>query len=230
MSKYKETGKTYMGKRARSSYYFKVQLVWSWVHRIKKRHIYRIIKIPGYYTMHELAVTILESFNLDPDHHFGFYDTIDWPEASIAFETPEDPFLVDMMWRTMFSKGRKTNVQDVNDFTVSRPFRNIGDYLLLIFDYGDLWVFIVELLKVQDEGLKRPEIIDSVGVSPVQYPEHDKAPAEIEEEFPELENYPDLMNELLSYSDRTSTILEGMMKKGKMINGKSGVFTLDDSD
>ncbi len=226
----KETGEVYMGKRARSSYYLKVQLIWSWVYRIKKKHIYRVIKTPGYYTMHELAVTILKSFNLDPDHHFGFYDTIDWPVANIAFETPEYGFFVDMMWRTMFSKGRKTIVHDVNDFTVSRPFRNIGDYLLLIFDYGDLWIFLVELVKVQDERLKSPEVIKSVGRSPVQYPEHSKTPAAIDEDFPELENHPDLKNELLSYDDRTATIIEGMMKKGKMINGKSGVFTLDDSD
>jgi len=50
-------------------------------------------------------------------------------------------------------------------------FRNIGDYLLLIFDYGNFWIFLVELVQVQDEGLKRPEIIESVGASPVQYPE-----------------------------------------------------------
>gem|GEM_PF-6950263 len=42
---------------------------------------------------------------------------------------------------------------------------------MLIFDYGNFWIFLVELVQVQDEGLKRPEIIESVGASPVQYPE-----------------------------------------------------------
>ncbi|MBS7250118.1 MAG: hypothetical protein KIH08_05925 [Candidatus Freyarchaeota archaeon] len=224
--------KEYMGKRARSSYYFRAQLVWSWVYRIKKRRIYRTIKIPGYYTMHELAVTILESFNLSPDHHFGFYNTIDWPASPIAFETTEEsPLLVDIMWRKMFSKGRKTIVYDVDEITVSRPFRNIGDYLLLIFDYGDLWIFLVELVHVRDEGLKRPEIVDSVGDSPVQYPEPEtQTGIEIEKDFPEIENHPKLKNELLSYDARTSKIIEEIMKKGKRIDEKSGIFTLDLDD
>ncbi len=227
----KRSDKGYMGKRARSSYYFKVQLVWSWVYRIKKRRIYRTIKIPGYYTMHELAVTILESFNLVPDHHFGFYDTIDWPAASIAFETIEEGFLlVDIMWRKMFSKGRKTIVYDVDEIMVSRPFRDIGDHLMLIFDYGDLWVFLVELVQVKDEGLKRPEIVDSVGASPVQYPKHvNQKEIKVEEDFPEIENHPELKNELLSYSERTSKIIEEMTKKAKK-NEKTGIFTLNLDD
>ncbi len=130
------------------------------------------------------------------------------------------------MWRKMFSKGRETIVHDVDEITISRPFRNVGDYPFLIFDYGDLWIFLVELVRVKDEGLKRPEITDSLGVSPVQYPEH-IAQIEIEKDFPEIENHPDLKNELLSYEERTSRIIEKMMKKGKRINEKLGIFTLD---
>ena len=42
-----------------------------------------------------------------------------------------------------------------------------------LFDYGDEWVFLVELVKREprETKIKLPRLLSSVGKAPVQYPD-----------------------------------------------------------
>ncbi len=47
----------------------------------------------------------------------------------------------------------------------------VGQNILYLFDYGDMWRFLVELEEIRTEGIKpaNPMIIESKGKSPKQY-------------------------------------------------------------
>jgi len=47
----------------------------------------------------------------------------------------------------------------------------VGQNILYLFDYGDMWRFMVELEEIRTEGIKpsNPMIIESKGKSPKQY-------------------------------------------------------------
>ena len=43
---------------------------------------YRIVAIPGEFTLYELAESITDAFDFDFDHAFGFYDNIkSWTDS-----------------------------------------------------------------------------------------------------------------------------------------------------
>jgi len=59
---------------------------------------------------------------------------------------------------------KKTQIQQV--------FKNKGDKMLFLFDYGDNWEFVIHLKSIEEPNLKKfyPQVIESVGEAPEQYP------------------------------------------------------------
>ena len=45
--------------------------------------------------------------------------------------------------------------------------------MLFLFDYGDTWLFVVELIKFGKKEAKKkyPRVVKKVGLAPEQYPE-----------------------------------------------------------
>jgi len=125
----------------------------------KKGRPYRIIAVKGNTTLYRLAKIIVESFDFQFDHAFGFYDNLkNYFESEEGYE-----LFKDIGEESRYGSVKKTKVADV--------FLNVGKKMLFLFDYGDEWQFIVELKKVEeaDKENKYPIVLKAVGKAPPQY-------------------------------------------------------------
>ena len=125
---------------------------------------YRTLAIPGEFTLYELAESILDAFEFDFDHGFGFYNNIeDWTASDARYES---------------SIGVTTELQDSRDVAktnVDEAFGKPKNKLLFLYDYGEEWHFVVQHTetKVSDADTKYPEIVKSYAKAPSQYDDDD---------------------------------------------------------
>ncbi|WP_168118570.1 plasmid pRiA4b ORF-3 family protein [Paenibacillus sp. HB172176] len=119
---------------------------------------YRKIAIGEHASLYDLASIALSAFDFGMDHSFGFYDNLkDWTRSQVGYE-----LFADM--------GEEMNFPGVKQAKVSKVFHSTKQKMLLLFDYGDEWRFIVQYLEDKDLGGKKlPVILESKGVAPDQY-------------------------------------------------------------
>ncbi len=124
---------------------------------------YRVIAIDGNNNLYKLAEAILDAFDFDMDHCFGFYDNMkDIYHSREGYELFADV-------------GDTDNFPGVKETLISEVYNQIKKKMLFFFDYGDSWRFITELADVQESSEKntKTKVIKSVGKAPEQYPEWD---------------------------------------------------------
>jgi hypothetical protein len=120
---------------------------------------FRKIAIAGEASLFDLAVVTIESFDFDLDHAFGFYDNIkNWTRSEKGYELFADI-------------GEKMEFPGVKRAKISKVFHTPKQKLLLLFDYGDEWRFIVQYLGETEVKpvRKLPFIMESTGEAPDQY-------------------------------------------------------------
>jgi len=125
---------------------------------------YRTLAVPEEFTLYSLAEAIVDSFNFDFDHAFGFYNNIKrWTVSDEGYE-----LFADIGEESEFNGVKRTKVNEV--------FSEINKKMLFLFDYGDEWHFIVELkgIEASKEDAKYPLVVESVGEAPPQYGEMDE--------------------------------------------------------
>jgi hypothetical protein len=123
---------------------------------------YRVIAIDGEKTLFEFAEAILDSFNFDIDHSFGFYDNMkDIYRSQEGYE-----LFSDMGESSDFLGVKKTKIEAVYE---------LKKKLLFFYDYGDSWHFITQCTAIQETAKKeKTKVIKSVGEAPEQYPDWDE--------------------------------------------------------
>ncbi|MBW7475973.1 plasmid pRiA4b ORF-3 family protein [Paenibacillus oenotherae] len=135
------------------------KVIWSdWNGAVRGRPS-RSIAVQADATLYDLAAAVLSSFDFDMDHAFGFYDNLkDWTSSQIGYE-----WFADMGERGMFPGVKRTRI--------SKAFRTDNQKLLLLFDYGDEWRFVVQYIKEIDSpaGKELPMVLSSKGNAPSQY-------------------------------------------------------------
>lgn len=133
-------------------------------HRRTGGHPYRVLAISEGFTLFSLAEAVIDSFDFDFDHAFGFYDNIERLTDSVeGYELFADI-------------GEESKFKGVEKTKVKEAFDKIGKKMLFLFDHGDEWRFIVELKVVESpesEG-KYPFVVESVGDVPPKYGESDE--------------------------------------------------------
>ncbi|MCF2940412.1 plasmid pRiA4b ORF-3 family protein [Paenibacillus alkaliterrae] len=119
---------------------------------------YRKIAVQENASLYDLAEAALSAFDFDMDHLFGFYDNLkNWARSEEGYELFADI-------------GDKMNFPGVKKAKVSKVFHTPKQKMLLLFDYGDEWRFVVQYLEDGDlRGTKLPVILDSKGKAPDQY-------------------------------------------------------------
>ena len=133
------------------------------------KKIIREIEVPENLTLYKLAETIVGAYDFNFDHAFGFFSTIG--ERYLNSERKYELF-ADMKKEDI----EPTGAESVKKTKISDVWKNIGDKMLLLFDYGDDWRFVVELsgFGEKQQKTKYPRIIKSIGNAPEQYPEIDE--------------------------------------------------------
>lgn len=128
-----------------------------------KDKVLRRIQIAGTKSLYNFAKVITQAFGFYFDHCFGFYDNFQrYHDSRKAYE-----FFVDIGEEplTLITKGvKRTKIQ--------QAFKNPGEKMLFLFDYGDCWYFAVELKEIKnaEKWDLKPVILESIGEAPLQYP------------------------------------------------------------
>ena len=125
--------------------------------------IYRAFEIAGTSSLYALAQAIVRSFDFDLDHAFGFYSKL---KGNIYDSPVRYELFVDM------GEGG-SDARSVKRTPVIKAFPSVGAQMRFLFDYGDEWVFLVELVsrKPKEAKVKLPRLLSSGGKAPVQYPD-----------------------------------------------------------
>jgi hypothetical protein len=113
--------------------------------------------------LYELAEAIVNAYDFEFDHAFGFFSNItkrNCFDSERKYELFTD---LDDIEPTGAGSVKKTKVDDV--------WRNAGDKMLFLFDYGDDWRFVVELkdFREKEEKAEYPRLLTKTGKSPTQY-------------------------------------------------------------
>jgi hypothetical protein len=125
--------------------------------------IYRDIEIAGTGSLYTLAQAIVRSFDFDFDHAFGFYSKL---KGNVYDSPVRYELFVDL------GEG-EGGARSVKRTRAAAAFPSVGTKMRFLFDYGDEWVFLVELVKrkPKEPKVKLPRLAISAGKAPAQYPD-----------------------------------------------------------
>lgn len=126
------------------TYVFKVSLA---------KNLWRRIEVSADDTLLDLHNSIQKAYNFDDDHLYSF-------------------FMDGKLWsRERFSSPHDDQGVCVDEVHIGELGLFVGQNILYLFDYGDMWLFRVELEEIRTEGAKprKPKIIEKKGKSPEQY-------------------------------------------------------------
>jgi hypothetical protein len=127
------------------------------------KDIYRTFETADTSSLYVLAQVIVRSFDFDFDHAFGFYGKL---KGNIYDSPVRYELFVDM------GEG-EGEARSVKRTRVVEAFPSVGTKMRFLFDYGDEWEFLIELVKrkPKEPKVKLPRLLISAGAAPVQYPD-----------------------------------------------------------
>jgi Plasmid pRiA4b ORF-3-like protein len=130
-----------------------------------EKSVYRDIEIASSDSLYDLAEGIVQAFNFDFDHAFGFYTGL--TRKTMMQAQPRYELFADM--------GESTDAKSVKKTSIAQTFPKVGRKMMFLFDYGDEWLFRVEVVGLGHKVARAryPKIIASAGASPQQYPDID---------------------------------------------------------
>ena len=107
--------------------------------------IYREIEVESRKTLSDLAEAIVHAFGFEFDHAFGFYSKLTGQD--VMRSQPKYELFADM--------GEGTEAKSVEKTRVADAFPDVGHKMLFMFDYGDDWRFVVEVIGLGQKA-RRP--------------------------------------------------------------------------
>jgi hypothetical protein len=123
--------------------------------------IYRGFEVADTCTLYALAETIIAVFDFDFDHAFGFYSNL----KGNIFASP-----VRYVLFADIGEGEPGDL-GVEKTRAADAFPSPGSKMSFLFDYGDEWVFLIELVarKPRAPKTRLPRLLISAGKAPEQY-------------------------------------------------------------
>lgn len=161
------------GKCALRYYVFDVWIEDCGSYEIKER-VLRRVQISESKSLYNFAKVITQAFGFSFDHCFGFYDN---------FKSDRDSKKAYELFCDIGEEPVAPVAKGVKKTRISGAFKNPGEKMLFLFDYGDGWRFAVELKWITNAEIRdlKPVVLESIGKAPEQYP-----PCEDEHEGHEL--------------------------------------------
>lgn len=131
------------------------------------KRIVRKIEVLENSNLYKLAKAIVTAYDFDFDHAFGFFSNISeqWYKSERKYELFAD-----------MEDIEPTGAESVEKTKIGEVWKNLGDKMLFLFDYGDTWLFVIELIGFSKKETKKryPCVAKKVGLAPEQYPEIDE--------------------------------------------------------
>ncbi len=135
------------------------------------KRTYRDIEIRSDKTLYHLAEAIVDAFDFDMDHAFGFYSDLGWDYhgSPVRYELFTDMGMSDD-WGGL---GDRPKAKGVKRTRLTEVFTEPKQKLQFLFDYGDDWRFEIEFRSFGEraKGATYPRILAAKGPSPEQYPD-----------------------------------------------------------
>jgi hypothetical protein len=137
--------------------------------RVSLQHepsIFREIEVSSSMALSGFARAIVTAFGFDFDHAFGFYSKL----------TGRDVLGSEPRYELFRDIGESTDSLSVKRTAVGDAFEEPSQKMLFLFDYGDDWRFVVELLRIgpAKKGTRYPKVVAQHGTAPEQYPDPDR--------------------------------------------------------
>lgn len=134
---------------------------------LQRKSISRNIEISEDANLYKLAEAINDAYGFDFDHPFGFFRKVTHNWNGLA-ESEHYELFADIS----DEKLEQDTAGSVKKTKIPQVWKNIGDKMLFLFDYGDEWRFIVELIGFgeKEANIKYPRVIKQKGQAPEQYP------------------------------------------------------------
>lgn len=142
------------------TYIFKTNL-------LRDKKIIREIEVPENINLYKLAEAIIASYDFNFDHAFGFFSKI----AENRYFDSDKKY---ELFTDLKDEGiEPTGAESVKKTKISDVWKKVGDKMLFLFDYGDNWQFVVELIRfgAAEPKTKYPRVIKKLSQAPEQYPE-----------------------------------------------------------
>lgn len=142
------------------------------------KDVYREIELPSDWSLYDLAEAIVGAFDFDFDHAFGFY----------GGRNPRTMMNTQPMYELFADTGEESEGLSVQKTKVGEAFVKKRQRMFFLFDYGDEWLFRVELLETGKKvpRTRYPKLLKSAGEAPVQYVyDEDDDEADEEDEEPQ---------------------------------------------
>lgn len=140
------------------TYIFKTNL-------LRNPEIIREIEILEDTNLYKLAEIIVGAYNFNFDHSFGFFSKI----AESNYFDSEKKY---ELFTDLEDEGiEPTGAGSVKKTKAKEVWQSIGDKMMFLFDYGDNWQFIVELIGFGEKKSeqKYPRVLKKIGKAPRQY-------------------------------------------------------------
>lgn len=132
------------------------------------KKVVREIEVSENVSLFTLAEAIVEAYDFDLDHCFGFYSDVTegrYHDSVKKYELFADLEQEEGVWI------EPVDSKSVKKTKVSNVWRKPGDVMMMLFDYGDGWRFVVQLVElgVRDRRRRYPRLVKSRGKAPRQY-------------------------------------------------------------
>ncbi|MCX6787182.1 MAG: hypothetical protein NTY93_01510 [Candidatus Kaiserbacteria bacterium] len=132
-----------------------------------RKEVTRTIAIPKEQSLYKLAEAIIAAYNFDFDHCFGFFDSKSDNPYSKSVRKYE-------LFTDMVAEGMNiepTGADSVKHTRLDQVWSRHGDSMLFLFDYGDVWRFLVTLTATGNghTSSSLPSVLMSSGKAPKQY-------------------------------------------------------------
>ena len=135
---------------------------------LRQKKIKRQIEVSENFTLYNLAEVAVNAYGFSFDHAFGFFDEITenlMPASGKRYELFTD---IPDVESTGAGSVEHTKVYDV--------WKKVGDQMMMLFDYGDDWRFVVELNGFGEAKTQKKfsKVLKKIGEAPEQYPDYEE--------------------------------------------------------
>ena len=153
------------------------------IHLENKEDVIRDIEITATHNLEQLHFAIVDAFKLEKNEMASFYMTND--EFELLQEIP------------LFSIEDKNNsMLGMNEIIISSVFRSEGNQLLYVYDFLNMWRFLITFHASSENTTDETICINKIGKMPKEAPE---ITFEAEKEFDLFEEAFDKFNEHEEY-------------------------------
>jgi hypothetical protein len=123
--------------------------------------VYRDFEILSAKNLYDLAGAIVQFFEFDFDHAFGFY-------SKLTGRISDSPVKYEL-----FADMGEGNARSVKRALIVDAFPEVGTKMTFLYDYGDNWQFRIEVIgrNRKTAGVRYPRLLKAIGTAPEQYPD-----------------------------------------------------------